>query len=187
MKEMFKKVVKGIKFNDVAIQFRMVAGFSGDVTRSHPVDIEGNLINANAPPAIYGQLTLMDPTTQGVRPWTTGDASGAAYGVTVRPFPYQAPTASQANGGAPLGNAAAPASGVIDICRRGYILVQVNAGQTAPVKGGAVYVRVAATAATRIIGQLETAADGGNSVLVTNAVFAGGTDANNVAELMFNI
>ena len=169
-----------------AITYRMGAGFAGDVNRSHPVTIEPNLVDTNAPPAIFGQLVLVDSATQGVRPFTTGDASQAAYGVTVRPYPFQANAASN-YGAQSFGNAAAPAQGAIDVCRMGYIMGQVNLGQNPPVKNGAVYVRVAATSGQHVIGQLETASDPGNNVLVTNCTFAGGMDANGVAEVMFNI
>jgi len=179
--------MKRMKTRDVAFQYRMGAGFAGDVNRTHPATIEPCLIDDAAPPAIFGQLVLVDPTTQGVRPFTTGDASQAAYGVTVRPYPYQQSTAALANAQANLGNAVAPVSGIMDVLRAGYILAQVNVGQTAPVKNGNVYVRVAATSGNHIIGQLETASDGGNNVLVTNCKFNGGTDANGVAELAFNI
>lgn len=176
------KQVTRMKTRDVAFPFRMGAGFSGDVNRTHPASIEPCLVDASAPPAIFGQAVLIDPTTQGARPFTTGDASSAAYGVSVRPYPFQQSSATN-YGAAAIGNAGSPATGVIDILRSGYIMVQVNLGQTAPVKNGAVYVRVAATAGDNIIGQFETAADGTNNVLVTNANFQGGMDASGVAEI----
>lgn len=170
----------------VAITYRMNAGFAGDVNRTHPATIEANLVDASAPPAIFGQAVLLDPTTQGVRPFTTGDTSQGAYGITVRPYPFQVDSASNF-GSSSIGNAVAPAAGVVDVLRAGYVMGQINPGQTAPVKNGSVYVRVAATSGTRLIGQLETAADGGNNVLLTNCKFMGGMDANNVAEVAFNI
>lgn len=175
------KQVTRMKTRDVAFPFRMGAGFSGDVNRSHPASIEPCLIDTSAPPAIFGQAVLIDPTTQGTRPFTTGDASQDAYGVTVRPYPFQQQSASN-YGAAAIGNAGAPDTGAIDVLRLGYIMVQVNLGQTAPVKNGAVYIRVAATSGAHIIGQLETAADGTNNVLVPNMKFQGGMDANGVAE-----
>ena len=175
------KKVSRMKTRDVAFPFRMGAGFPGDVNRTHPASIEPCLIDVNAPPAIFGQAVLIDPTTQGVRPFTTGDASQIAYGVTVRPYPFQQASGSN-YGAAAIGVGISPTNGVSDICRLGYIMVQVNPGQTAPVKNGNVYVRVAATSGTRLIGQLETAADGTNNVLVTNMKFQGGMDANGVAE-----
>lgn len=178
--------MKRMKTRDVAFAYRMGAGFAGDVNRSHPASIEPTLIDASAPPAIFGQLVLVDATTQGVRPFTTGDGSQGAYGATVRPYPFQQSSASNF-GAAALGNAGVPASGIIDTLRSGYIMMQVNAGQTSPVKNGAVYVRVAATSGNNIIGQLETAADGGNNVLVTNCKFNGGTDASGVAEVQVNV
>ena len=175
------KQVTRMKTRDVAFPFRMGAGFSGDVNRTHPASIEPCLSDASAPPASFGQAVLIDPTPQGARPFTTGDASQAAYGVTVRPYPFQ--QSSGNNYGAAAIGGATPPAGVIDVLRSGYIMVQVNLGQTAPVKNGAVYVRVAATSGNHIIGQFETAADGTNNVLVTNANFQGGMDASGVAEI----
>ncbi len=175
-----KKVTR-MKTRDVAFPYRMGAGFAGDVNRTHPASIEPCLVDVNAPPATFGQAVLVDPTTQGVRPFTTGDASQIAYGVTVRPYPFQQQSATN-YGAASIGNAGSPSVGAIDVLRLGYIMVQINAGQTAPVKNGAVYVRVAATSGTHIIGQFETASDGTNNVLVQNMKFQGGMDASGVAE-----
>ena len=175
------KQVTRMKTRDVAFPFRMGAGFSGDVNRTHPASIEPCLVDPAEPPAIFGQAVLFDPASQGTRPFTTGDASSAAYGVTVRPYPFQQSSANNF-GAAAIGNAGI-AGNVIDVLRSGYIMVQVNLGQTAPVKNGPVYVRVAATSGAHIIGQFETASDGTNNVLVTNANFQGGMDANGVAEI----
>lgn len=175
-----------MKARDVAFQFRMGAGFAGDVNRTHPATIEPVLIDAAAPPTAFGQATLVDPTTQGVRPFTTGDASQALYGVTVRPYPFQQANASTDFGAAAIGASAPPVTGVLDVLRAGYIMVNLPFGGTT-VKNGNVYVRVAATSGLHIIGSFEAAADGANNVLITNAKFNGTPDASGNVELMVNI
>lgn len=175
-----------MKTRDAAITYRMGAGFPGDVNRTHPVSIEPCLIDDDAPPAGYGQALLLDATTEGVRPFTTGDASQATYGFGVRPYPFQQSSGTNF-GAAALGDATPPTSGIMDVVREGYIMCKVNAGQTAAKKNGAVYVRVAATAGDHIIGQLETAADGGDNVLITNAKFNGAQDSSGVAEVLVHL
>lgn len=184
------KTYRGIRTMDVAFQYRMGAGFPGDVNRTHPVSIEATLIDGSAPPQIYGQACLLDPTTQGIRPLTTGDASDATpvdiYGALVRPFPLQAPAGSS-NAQQGIGAALPPQSGLADVCRFGYIMVQLNAGQVAPVKNGKVYVWCTATAGDHIQGGYETAADAGDTVEIANARFMGGMDSNNVAEIVIDL
>jgi len=174
-----------MKTRDVAFTYRMGAGFPGDVNRTHPVDILAELIDAAAPPTKFGQAVLLGAANAGVRPFTTGDASQAGYGVTVRPYPFQQAAASN-YGAAAIGAATPPVTGVIDVMRRGYIMVNLPSGGT-PVKGDGVYVRVAAAATTHTPGDFEAGADGGNNVLMTNAIFNGSPDANGNVEIAFNI
>lgn len=169
-----------------AITGRMGAGAPGEVTRTHPVSIEPCLIDASAPPTLYGQAVLIDATTQGVRPFAAGDqALTDAFGVTVRPFPLQANTATPTlNSGTP------PTSGVIDVLRRGYIAIGFNASGSAPVKGGQVYVWTAATSGAHIQGGWETAdptTNGCKIGLAPVTIYQGGWDANNVGELQFHV
>lgn len=71
-----------------------------------------------------------------------------------------------------------------DILERGAICVQVNVGN--PTVGGDVYVRITANAGvpTGVVGGFEAAADGANTVKLTNAKFGTTKDANGVAELV---
>lgn len=177
-----------MKTRDVAFQFRMGAGFPGDVNRTHPASIEPCLIDASAPPTAYGQPVLVDATTQGVRPFAAGDQSdtvAAGYGVTVRPYPFQQSSASNF-GEAAIGAATPPVTGVMDVLRAGYIMGKVPAGQTA-VKGAAVYVWAAASTGSHVIGGLETAYSAGNTTQLLNATFNGTPDADGNVEIAFNI
>jgi len=177
------------KTRDVAFSFRMGAGFAGDVNRTHRNVIEPTLIDAAAPPTLYGQGVLVDSVTQGVRPLTATDTGTpvSIYGITVRPFPAQQSSGSN-YGAAALGAATPPVSGAIDILRSGYIMVNLPFGGT-PVKGSPVYIRIAATSGNHIQGAFEAAADtlGTNTVLVTGATFNGSPDANGNVEIAFNI
>ena len=176
------------KTNDVAIQYRMNAGNPGDVNRTHPATIEPTLIDPSAPPTAYGQPVLVDATTQGVRPLSTGDSAiTKVYGVTVRPYPFQQSSGTN-YGAAVLGSATPPATGVMDVLRSGYIIGSVPAGSTA-VKGGAVFVWIAATSGSHIQGGFETAASGGNTIaLDTNTyTFNGAPDAAGNVEICVNI
>jgi hypothetical protein len=175
------------KTRDVAIQFRMQSGFAGDVNRTHPFDIEPCLIDASAPPTAYGQAVVIDPTTQGVRPLVAGDSAlTVIYGITVRPFPQQLRTGGDA--GSTLNSGTPPTSGVIDVLRRGFIMVPLPAGQT-PVKGAAVDVWFAASSGAHVQSGFEAVHTGGSSLTLAEGqtTFQGGVDSANVAEVAFNI
>lgn len=179
---------------DDAFKFRMGAGFIGDINRAHPFSAEPCLIDVNAPPTAYGQPVVVDAATQGVRPLVAGDSGlDAIYGITVRPYPTQAATAgafggTQTAGGAVTPGGAPPASGVLDVLRNGYIMVKANVG-SAPVKGGRVFIWVAATAGNHIQGQFESAAGGGANTIELDekSFFNGAPDANGIVELSFNL
>lgn len=171
-----------------AFQYRMGAGFVGDVNRTHPASVEPALIDASAPPTAFGQPVVVDPTTQGVRPLVAGDSGlDAIYGIVVRDFPIQQPTATQQFAQASFGTGTPPTSGAASILRSGYIMVQSNVGST-PLKGGRVFIWVAATSGNHIQGQFESAASSGNTIeLDEKSYFNGSPDANGVVELGFNI
>jgi hypothetical protein len=199
-----KQTVRGrfvgrMRVRDVAIQFRMVAGFLGDVNRTHPATIEPCLISVTNPPTAYGQGVVVDAAdpNRGLRPLASGDSAlTAIYGITVRPFPLQIASSVQQFGGAQFDSSASsvpPTSGVIDVLRSGYIMVKLDAAGIAaqPVKGGAAFIWVAATAGNHTQNQFESTATGGSTVALSGAgsigTFQGPSDANGVVELAFNI
>ena len=184
-----KQVIR-FKTRDVAFQFRMGAGFAGDVNRTHPAEIEPALIRAATPPTAYGQIVVVG-TGNAVRPLAVADASDAVeltpFGMTVRPYPAQQSSASN-YGAAALGASTPPTTGTIDVCRAGLVLAQLNAGVTAPVKGGRVYVWCAATAGDHIQGGLETEASAGNTVeLDSRYTYNGPADASGIVEVSCNV
>ena len=177
-----------MKTKDAAFPFRMGAGFAGDINRTHPASVEPTLIDSSAPPTAYGQPVLVDATTQGVRPFASGDQSNtvaAGYGITVRPYPTQQSSASNF-GAAAIGAATPPTSGIMDVLRAGYIMINLPAGGT-PVKGGAVYVWAAASTGAHVLGGVEAAYTAGSTTQLLNATFNGSPDANGNVEVAFNI
>lgn len=182
------------------ILFREVAGFPGSITRVPNSIVEPCLIDASAPPLLYGVPVIMDQTTNGVRPFVATDTSAQLlYGILVRPFPTSQFSATN-YGSTPLGTPGVPpVSGPCDVLVSGYINVQVPVGSPNPTTAGGttvaneVYIWIAATSGVHIQGGFETVASGGNTLLVTSAAngvtthYKGPQDANGVIELAFNV
>jgi hypothetical protein len=177
---------------DVAFQFRMGAGFVGDVNRTHPAGIESALIDSTLPPLNYGVAVLADAAApNGVRGiQTTDNAITAVYGITVRPFPLQ--QASATNYGAVAlgaGSQIPPTSGVIDVMKSGYIMVKLG-GAAAAFKGSPVYLYYGVSTGTHIQGGFEAAAGanllGPLDTTGTRIYFNGPADSNGIVELVFN-
>lgn len=175
-----RKIPGRFKVRDISIQFRMGAGFAGDVNRSHPANIEPVLIDPNSPPTAYGQAVVGDVASQGVRPLAVGDPGTSIYGVTTRPYPV-----SQTTGGmsAAIGAAVPPTSGVTDVLKNGYVLVPV-VGQTT--KFAPVYIWIAASGGGHTTGGFEAVNGGGNTALLAGALWNGAPDATGIAELILN-
>lgn len=172
--------------HDVAYAYRMPIGFAGEINRSHPVSVEPCAPSATSPPTAFGQPVIVDPATQGVRPLVVGDvALTDVYGITARPFPYQAASATN-YGAVGIGQTQTPpTSQPVDVVRSGYILVPVVG---TPRKGDPAFIWVAATAAPHVQGGFETAASAGNTLALASSktTFNGGPDANGLVELIFN-
>lgn len=188
---MKKRIYVDVSTRDVAFQFRMGAGFAGDVNRTHPAEIEPALINTTTPPNAYGQFVLVDTATNSVRRYGASDASDTVlslpFGATVRPFPIQQQAASNF-GAVAFGSATPPTSGVIDVLRAGLIMAQLNAGVTAPTKGGPVFIWCAATSGDHIQGGLETEESSGNTVeLDPRYTYNGPADINGIVEISVNV
>lgn len=166
---------------DVAFQFRMGAGFPGDINRVHPFSVAAGMQDGTTPIRKYGDPALINAAGTGYRGFTVGDTATKIAGVLVRPYPTQ-----QLSGGmsAALGTADAPTSGVIDVMEDGYIMVQCNDfAANPPKKGQIVTVRIAATSGNKIQGGFHAATDTTNTVTITNARWNSTADANGVAEI----
>lgn len=171
---------------DIAFLGRMGAGFAGDVDR-HTAIIEPVLNSIATPATLYGTCVI-DDLANGMRPLAAADSGVTVVdGIVVRPFPTNAPAGST-NAQQGLGSAAVP-TGIMAILKQGYVAVQMNTGAGAVVKGGAVFVWVAATVAGHVQGQFESAANGGNTAAldVNRYGYNGPADANGIVELSFNL
>ena len=177
-----------MKTRDIAFQFRMGAGFTGDVNRTHPASVEPVLVNTTTPPLLYGQGVVVDAAGVGVRPLVAADnALTSVYGVTVRVFPNQ--QSSGANyGAAAFGSAVPPASGVIDVLRSGYILVQLGGTFVNAKKGSPVFIWTAASAGANVQGAfVDTISAGNTTPALVGVTFNGPADATGIAEICFNV
>jgi len=159
----------------VAYTTRMPSGFPGRITRSDSLTVEPNIIDASTPPTAFGSFVKL--VSGKLQPIASGDAASVVYGVLVSAFPTQSNTTA-------LGASTPPASGVIDVLRRGYVSVALARGTA--VKGAAVFVRVTADTG-KAVGDIETAADSAKCVAVPGAFFAGAADANGNVEISFAI
>jgi len=163
-----------------AYQFRMPAGFAGDLQRAEIATIETQLISTAAPPTSFGvAVKLVSGAIQPIN--LSGDTAASVYGINLRAYPIQT------NGTDPLGTSTPPIAGVVDVLKRGYVMVSLG-GTTAATKGGTVYVRVATPSSGKPLGGFEAASDTTNTVaLPSNTYFTGPADAYGIAEIAFNI
>lgn len=162
-----------------AYTYRMPAGFAGDLQRAEVATIETQLIDSAAPPTVFGvPVKMVSGKIQPIN--TAADVAASVYGFNIRAYPMQT------NGADALGTATPPTSGPTDILKRGYINVSLG-GTADAAKNGTVYVRVAAAAAGKPLGGVEAAADGTNTIAMTNAYFNGPKDAYGIVEVAFNI
>lgn len=163
-----------------AYQFRMPAGFAGDLQRAEVATIETQLIDSSTPPAVFGvAVKYVSGKVQPIN--LSGDTAAIVQGVNLRPYPIQG------NGTDPLGTSTPPTSGVTDILKRGYVNVSLG-GVAAAAKGGTVYVRVATPSAGKPLGGFEAAADSTNTIAMpSNWYFTGPADAYGITEIAVNI
>jgi hypothetical protein len=163
-----------------AYQYRMPAGFAGDLQRAEVATVETQIIDSAAPPTSFGvAVKLVSGKVQPIN--LAADTAALVCGVNLRAYPIQG------NGTDPLGTSTPPTSGVTDVLKRGYVNV-VLGGTAAAAKGGTVYVRVAGAATGKPLGGFEGAADGTNTVaLASNWYFTGPADAYGITEIAVNI
>lgn len=168
---------------DTSFQFRMGAGFAGDVNRGHPASIQPCLIDPTNPPTLSGQPVLVAAASQGVRVLGVADqAITDVWGVVVRDFPFQQATTINSYGAVAYGVAAPAAAMPVSILRGGYIFVAVVGS---PIKGGPVYVWTAASAGAHVQGGFEAVNPAGNGAALNPLKFAWNSppDATGIAEL----
>lgn len=181
-----------------AFQFRMPAGFPGDVNRTHPADIVPYMADTVNPPLYYGQPVVINTANNAVRALLATDtALTAVFGITVRPYPRQQQTSGANPMAAPFGSVTPP-PGEISILKSGFIMVPVYG---ASVLGGAVFAWIAAASGNHVQGLFEIVAAGTNTIAlgatsgaVVSTYYNGTPDASaminsniNVVELAFNV
>jgi hypothetical protein len=168
---------------DVAFQFRMGAGFPGDINRVHPFSVLPGLMNTVDPIRRYGDPAIAVDGANGMtfRGFKAGDTRTVVDGILVRSYPTQQTTGGMAS---TIGTADAPTSGVIDTLEEGFIMVKCeDFAANPPSRAALVTVRIAATSGQKVQGGFHAAADGGNTVTITNARWNGAADASGFAEL----
>lgn len=154
---------------------RMPAGIPGDISRKESATVEPQFANSSS--LVYGRPVKL--SSGYIVPISGSESASDIYGLLVRPYP----TNSSQD---PVGTSTPPASGPVDVLKRGYMTVLLG-GTAAATKGGVVYVRVASASSGKPIGGIEAAADGGNTVIMANSYFMGPADADGNVEVAFNI
>jgi hypothetical protein len=181
-----------LQFRDAAYLYRMGAGYPGQVNKQHPSNIVAARPDATVPPTNYGLACVLKSTGNVIRAMAATDtALTDLYGIIARDFPAQQQLtgASGTYGGVGFGTVGSlTAAKDMSVLLSGFITVQCYTGQT-PVKGGTVYVRIAASSGNHVQGGFEAAADGTNNIAITGSrtYWNSPVDASGYAEIAFNI
>jgi hypothetical protein len=165
-----------------AIGIELNLGYPGTISRSIDTIITPRAVKSavenekeTEPSILFGEPVILNDDNTYSRFGANGTAATFA-GIAVREV-KQATDYYAASGSYLPGE-------TMDVVERGSVTVKCNVGT--PASGGKVYIRVKENAAipTGVIGQFEAAADGTNTVEITNARWkTGKIDVNKVAEL----
>ena len=159
----------------MAFLYTMPGGTAGDVTRAEHALVQSSQIDDTLPPTAFG--AFVKRVGGKLRPIASGDAVTVVKGLYVRSYPSGA---SQDG----LGVSTPPVKGMGDVLRRGFMLVKLAAGSAAA--DGQVFVRVTA-AGGKLVGDIETAADSGACVAVSDCFFTGPADASGIVEVEYKL
>jgi len=163
---------------DNTILFRMPAGIAGAITRPQDLTVEPQMLDSAKVFPAYG---LAGKISSGkFVPIEAADAVTVLAGIFVRPYP----TASQPDKVRQIGSGY---SFTGDCLKRGYVSVNIGGDASGVALSAPVYMRVDNASANSPLGSFLAAADGENTVQVTNAYFNGPGDASGNIELAFNI
>jgi len=183
-----RRLVGRARTCDTSFTFRMGAGFAGDVNRGHPASILPCLIDPTNPVTAFGVPVVVVTASNGVRPFAAADNGLTdAFGVSVRPFPYQQATTTNFMGAVAYGAGSPATLQPIDIIRAGYVMVPVVGTVT---KGGSVFVWVAASTGAHVQGGFESQAGGGsNTAALASPKFMWNSpaDSTGIAELSITL
>ncbi|KFC08271.1 putative bacteriophage protein [Trabulsiella guamensis ATCC 49490] len=160
------------------ILLRMPSGIAGAISRPHDLTVESHTLDSTKPFAAYG----LGGKIAGGKfvPVEAGDAATVLAGIFVRPYP----TSSQPDKVRQIGSGF-NFSG--DNLKRGYVTVNIGGNASAVALNAPVYMRVGTPSANSPLGAFVAAADGTNTVQITNAYFNGPGDADGNIELAYNI
>lgn len=160
------------------ILYRMPAGIAGAISRPQDLTVEPHVLDSTKPFAAYG----LGGKIAGGKfvPLEAGDAATVMAGIFVRPYP----TASQPDKVRQIGSGF---NFTGDNMKRGYVTVNIGGNASAVDLNAPVYMRVGTPTEASPLGAFLAAADGANTVQVTNAVFNGPGDADGNIELAYNI
>jgi hypothetical protein len=171
----------------VAFVFRMNAGIPGEVSRFQTLGttITPELQNAATPVLEYGVPVILN--NSGVRPLIATDTTAdSEAGFLVRPFPGGDRTVAFPSGSVPFGSGTPPATGLVDLLRRGFMTVRM-CGAAAAQRNAPVWVWTAVSGGANVQGRV-TATDPTTSGFKLNrAFFRGPADAQGNTEIGYNI
>lgn len=164
----------------VSFLYDAPAGVVGDITRVDETSVEPAMLIAVA--SVYAQTYGIPMVYQsgGISQYQTSNVAADFCGVLARTAPEIAASGDAGVFGPSIPNQYQPQN----LVTRGYVSVLCQYGT--PVRGGIVYVRVAATSGSRLLGGFEATSDGGNNVALTltQASWAtDGMDENNISEI----
>ncbi|WP_266280471.1 hypothetical protein [Raoultella sp. DY2415] len=163
---------------DNTFLYRMPAGIAGAISRPQDLTVEPQTLDSAKAFAAYG---LAGKFSAGkFVPIEAADTAAVVVGIYVRPYP----TASQPDKVRQIGTGFNFAG---DCMKRGYVTVNLGVDASSVALGGAVYMRVATPTASSPLGAFLAAADGANTVQITNAYFNGPGDTSGNIELALNI
>ena len=145
---------------DNTILYRMSSGIAGAISRPQDLTVESQTLDSAKAFASYG---LAGKFSAGkFVPIEAADTAAVVVGIYVRPYP----TASQPDKVRQIGTGYNFAG---DCMKRGYVTVNLGADASAVALGGEVYMRVATPTSSSPLGAFLAAADGENTVQLTNA------------------
>lgn len=152
-------------------------GYPGTVSRSSSTVIENRFVKStDTNPIPFGSAVILN-SDNSYSAMGAGATASQFAGIAVREVKTNLTYGTNASGSYQPGQPC-------DVLMRGSATIQVNNGT--PTANGTVYVRIAANASipAGVVGGFEAAADGTNTVALTNVKFKTGLlDANNVAEV----
>jgi hypothetical protein len=161
-----------------AYLYRMPMGIPGGISRLQDLTVEPVFLkSANLFPA-YGLAGKYDGDY--FVPLAEGDNADSIQGIYVRVYP----TTSMPDREYIIGTGNNYTG---DNLKRGYIIVKLDGDATSIKKGAAVYVRVAKGTKNSPLGSFLNTEIAGETVLLPNAQFTGGGDADGNVEISYKI